>query len=48
MTTTPIPAYANERRKYNGKINSAANAAITVAPLKTIVRPAVDTARRTA
>jgi hypothetical protein len=48
MMTTPIPAYANDRRKYSGKITMAARATATVADEKTTVRPAVCRVRATA
>ena len=39
--TTATPAYANDRRYANGKINSASSEIITVIALNTTVRPAV-------
>ncbi len=39
--TTATPAYANDRRYENGKINRASSEIITVIALKTTVRPAV-------
>src|SRR5215207_4686039 len=39
MATTPIPAYANDRKKYRGNTSNAASAAATASPLNMIVRP---------
>ena len=48
ITTTPSPAYAKERRKYIGKIASAASARATVTAENATVRPAVCIVRKIA
>jgi hypothetical protein len=45
IDTTATPPYANERRKYSGKISKADSATATMSPLNATVRPAVCTVR---
>lgn len=47
-STTAIPAYAKERRKYCGKTSIAASETATVRAEKSTVRPAVRRVVRTA
>ncbi len=47
-SATPMPAYANDRKKASGNTSSAASATATVSALNATVLPAVWTVRTTA